>query len=473
MERSRDRDSQRDSQDNTLLEEDEENNEWEIETDEKHKKTCGERICRKKRHRHLFVGIGGGLIVAIILMVLLIITIPSIIHNNPQLTTSRDILILVSFDGFKYEYLSSKYKHPNFDILMSQSVTAPIKPVFPTKTFPNHYSLITGLYPIHHGIVDNSFYAPELNQTFYYRNYTTQNPAFWLGEPFWNTVKKANMKSATLFWPGSEIAINGQQPDMWMAFDGAMTASERIERAMQWLDTDDKPQFVTLYFDGIDTAGHIYGPESPDMESAITNYADNALGRLMDAIKVRTTALTQFKLVIVSDHGMAQMSESRVIFIEDYVNLTHVNVLRWSPVVQMWPKDMNMVDSVMTDLSNLSNARAYRKEDLPAEWNYSNSSRVAPIVVVADLGWTITTRAYFRANWFKLNGGDHGFDPKYSEMNGIFIGRGEPFLSNVTHSQIQSVDVYNILAHLLNVTSYAAPNDGSFYWDMFTNKTQS
>ena len=234
-------------------------------------------------------------------------------------------VILISIDGYRADYLEHGLS-PNLAALAHDGVRAQaLKPAFPTLTFPNHYTIVTGLYPDHHGIVNNRMLDPVSGKRFVSSDPTlASDPLWWGGEPLWVGVERQGKHAATMFWPGSDYAIDGVRPEFWKSFDRAVSADDRVDQVLQWLDlpAGQRPDFVTLYFDQVDHEAHDFGPASGQAFAAIT-LVDNALGRLLAGLQQRHLSEAT-NLVIVSDHGMTAASIEHSIVLDDLIDLHDV-----------------------------------------------------------------------------------------------------------------------------------------------------
>jgi predicted AlkP superfamily pyrophosphatase or phosphodiesterase len=370
-------------------------------------------------------------------------------------------LILVSLDGWRWDY-HDLAPTPALHALMARGVRAEgLRPVFPTKTFPNHYSMVTGLYAERHGIVGNSMREPGDDRRFWISNSDAVGDArWWQGEPIWVTAARQGRRTATLFWPGSEAPIGGIRPDDWARYDGSVPNHERVTRILRWLDAPEgrRPAFIASYFSDLDDAGHRYGPDSPEVRDAIV-FVDATIGELMRGIEGR--GLTdRVDLVIVSDHGMAATSPQRVIVLGDYVNLQDVEVTELNPNLALGPRAGSAltIDTLFHRLERAHpHLRVYRRESAPERWRYRSHPRVPAIVGVADEGWNVAASKATVPNLTK-NRGDHGFDSNLRSMQGVFIAAGPSFRRGVTVPAFENVHIYNALSAAIGVTP--APNDG-------------
>jgi predicted AlkP superfamily pyrophosphatase or phosphodiesterase len=360
-------------------------------------------------------------------------------------------VILISIDGFRWDYLD-RYDAPELTRLAANGIRAEgLIPVFPTKTFPNHYSIVTGLYPQNHGIISNTMYDPDMDEGFSLRDRDAmENPRWWEGEPVWVTAENQGVKTATYFWPGSDVAIHGTRPTYWHPYDGRVPNEDRVDQVLAWLDEpiENRPRFITLYFSEVDSRGHRYGPDAPETAEAVAR-ADALIGRLVDGLESR--ALFQHvNLVITSDHGMVETSPERVIFVDDYLNLADVHVVDWSPVLMIRPLHIE-ADSAFAALSEAHpHLRVYRREDVPTRLHFSDHPRITDIVALADEGWSISSRA-FEGDPNRFRGGAHGYDNRYQSMQGLFIAHGPAFRSGLVVAPFESVHIYPILVRILGL----------------------
>jgi predicted AlkP superfamily pyrophosphatase or phosphodiesterase len=370
------------------------------------------------------------------------------------------IVILISFDGWRWDYMA-RTRVPNLEELALRGVRAEaLIPVFPTKTFPNHYTIVTGLYPENHGIVSNVISDPKYPRRFTMSAPTAKESRWWGGEPVWVTAIRHKLRTAAMFWPGSEVAIGGVRPTYWRPFDDGVSNAARVGQVLQWLALPDttRPSFITLYFSDVDDAGHRHGPDSPQVLEAARR-VDGALGQLVSGIR-KLGLLDRTILVIVSDHGMSQMAKDRAIFVDDYLDLSTVDVIEWSPNLSLRPRS-GSVERIYRALKDRHPALAvYIREDIPSHLHYRASNRIPPIVALADDGWTITTRSrHLLASAAGLSsGGAHGYDPKHKSMHGLFVAAGPGVRQGAVVPPFESVHIYNFLCELLRIAPVT--NDG-------------
>ncbi len=372
---------------------------------------------------------------------------------------TRKPLLLVGIDGVKPSYFE-RYESAlsNLNELADQGVRAEsLKPVMPSHTFPNLYSIATGMYPENHGIVANRVYDEERDATLTMRDDDEiANPSWWGGEPIWVSAEKQGLTTATFFWVGSEAPIKGIQPTHWVPYD-SVPHQERTDQVLEWLTGDDPVDFATLYFAAPDGAGHQHGPHSQDVGTTLRQ-VDRQIGRLIDGLH-EGGVWPDINIIFVSDHGMTDLDEDRVIFLDDIIDLGDVHVIDWSPMAAIAPRE-GKTDSVYQALAEAEDDHAYsvyRREDIPERFRLRESDRIPEIVVIADKPYALTSRSYFDSQGL-LSGG-HGFDPQYEAMHGFFVAYGPDFPREHPTGTLQVVDIYALMSHLLALDP--AEHDGS------------
>jgi len=370
-------------------------------------------------------------------------------------------VVLVSIDGFRWDYLD-RPEAVRLRQLASRGVRAErMIQVFPTKTFPAHYSMVTGLHPGEHGILANNIWDDTIGERFTLSNRAmVTDSRWWGGEPIWVTAETQGQRAATLFWPGSEAAIKEVRPTWWRRYDVRMPNPRRVRQVLDWLamPTDSGPTFVTLYFSHLDDAGHDFGPTAPETAAAIAQ-ADGLIGMLVDGIAERGLA-GRVNVVVVSDHGMADLSRDRVILLDRLLDMRRVRVVDWSPVLALTPEPDYLEEAYRRLAGAHPNLTVYRKGEIPARFHYNDHPRVTSIVAIADEGWTITTRSQLnlrRAD--QPDGATHGWDPELVSMGALFVAAGPAFREGMTIPRVRAIDLYALMTHILGLRP--APNSGA------------
>ena len=378
------------------------------------------------------------------------------------LPPERAILVLISIDGFRWDYID-KFRPPALMRLAAEGVHADgLIPQFPSKTFPNHYTIVTGLTLPHHGIISNNIRDRNIPGAFSLSNREVQkDPRWWGGEPIWNTAERQGRKAGAMFWPGSEAVIGGRQASYWMPFDDDMPNRARVDRVLGWLKLPerDRPSFLTLYFSEVDTAGHRHGPDSPETRNAVAN-VDREIGRLVSGVNAAGLD-DRVHYVIVSDHGMAALSPDRMIILDDYIDVSAADIVDWAPVLALNPSDGD-VDTMYAALKDKHPSLAvYRSHEIPAEYGLANHPRLPAIFAIAEEGWYIVSKRDVD-RWDDPDrdapGGTHGYDARAKSMQGLFIAAGPRIRSGLKVKPFENIHVYEFMCAVLGLQP--ATNDG-------------
>lgn len=373
----------------------------------------------------------------------------------------RPTVLLVSIDGFRSDYFD-RYPAPNLHRLAARGVRAPLVPVFPTKTFPNHYAIVTGLYPEHSGIVENTMYDPAFDAVFQISDSAAVADArWWGGEPLWVTVERQGQIAASGFWPGSEAAIGGVRPHYWLHYDVRMPDSARVRQVLDWLSLPaaTRPTFVTLYFSAVDHAGHESGPDSPAVARAVLQ-VDAAIGRLLDGLEARGWS-DQVNVIVVADHGMSPIATDSVVALDDYLSLAAVSrITGGNPDLGLWPR-AGLEDSVVRALAGKNpHLGVWRRDSIPERFHYRASARIPMVLVLAAPGWSVAARrSDVTSHPDRYAGGAHGYDDTVAVMRALFVAAGPAFRQGVTAAPFRNIHIYDLVARILGLTP--APNDGS------------
>lgn len=367
----------------------------------------------------------------------------------------RRPLVMISMDGFRADYLDRGIT-PTLSRLAAQGVRAKgMRPSFPSLTYPNHYTLVTGLRPDHHGLVHNIMEDGPSGLKFTLGDRTqVRNPLWWeQGEPLWVTAGRAGRKTASLFWPGDETPIHGRQPDRWLTFDQGMPAEKRVDLVLSWFAAE-RPDLTTLYFDDVDTAGHGDGPDSPRANAAVAR-VDAAVGRLIAGLKAQGLDEDDYDLMVMADHGMVRADT--LVFLDDAANGT-ARVVAGGGTALLAPLPGREAAAREALVKRHEHMTCWDKAEIPARYHYGSNARVPAIVCLGDTGWYLTTHA--AADGRKPSMGQHGFDPYAPQMAALFIGHGPAFKRGAVIEDMDNVDVYPLAMHLLGVTP--RPHDGQW-----------
>ncbi|KAH6605184.1 hypothetical protein Trco_006891 [Trichoderma cornu-damae] len=394
--------------------------------------------------------------------------------------------VIISLDGFRADFLQRGLT-PTLSAFVKEGVSPKwMHPSFPSVTFPNHYTLATGLYPEAHGIVGNTFWDPELGAEFHYTDPARSlDPKWWGGEPFWVTAEKQGVRSAVHMWPGSEAHILYEEPTFVDKYNGKEELDTKVSRILGWLDlpgresgsananADGKgvrPQLIAAYVPNVDSHGHKYGPNSTEIRSTIQK-VDTMMGQLFKGLDERN--LTSIvNVIVVSDHGMATTDTSRLLQLEGLVDTSKIEHIDGWPLYGLRPKNADDLQGLYDGLAEKArsnpNFEVYLRDvNMPERYHFSKNDRIAPLWIVPKTGWAIVAKGEFDVEKAKKENlvyhprGLHGYDHEHPLMRAIFIARG-PAFPHPANSQLdvfQNIEVYNLLCDSLGLTP--KPNNGT------------
>ncbi|KAK4791014.1 hypothetical protein SAY86_031427 [Trapa natans] len=386
---------------------------------------------------------------------------------RPLVKLQRPVVLLISSDGFRFGY-QFKADTPNINRLIANGTEARegLIPVFPTLTFPNHYSIVTGLYPAYHGIINNFFVDPRTGDCF---TMASHEPKWWLGEPLWETVAKNGLRASTYFWPGSEVNKGPWTcPEEFCKFyNRSVQFEERVDTVLSYFDLplDQIPVFMILYFEDPDHQGHNVGPDDPEITEAIT-HIDHMIGRLIKGLEKRGV-LDDVNIIMVGDHGMVGTCDKKLIFLDDlepWVEVPKEWVQSYTPLLAINPPPRVSPSAVVEKMNeglksgsvdNGKYLKVYLKKDLPSRLHYASSDRIPPIIGLIEEGFKVEQKKSKN----KECGGAHGYDNSLFSMRAIFIGHGPNFASGRKVPSFENVQIYNLVTSILKIQG--APNNGS------------
>lgn len=357
--------------------------------------------------------------------------------------------ILVSIDGFRPDYLDRGVT-PHLNALAAEGARAQfMRPSFPSITFPNHYTLVTGKRPDHHGVVGNTMedaHIPGVRFTLSNRAATTDRRWWDEAEPIWVTAEKRGVKTGTMFWPGSEAAIHGVRPSDWKPFDGKLSNAARVDTVLGWLDKPaaERPRFLTLYFDEVDHQGHTFGPDSSEVTQAAAD-VDAAIGRLVEGLQARHEVAN---IVIVSDHGMAATSPDRIVRLDQIAPADSFRMVVGGTYAGIVPEPGKASALAAALLKPQPHMQCWRRADIPARFAFGHNARVQPFVCLAEVGWLISKSG---TGGETHNLGAHGYDNESPEMRATFIAEGPSIRSGVVLASFDNVDVYPFVMRLIGL----------------------
>uniref|UniRef100_A0A8D3E3T6 SMB domain-containing protein n=1 Tax=Scophthalmus maximus TaxID=52904 RepID=A0A8D3E3T6_SCOMX len=359
--------------------------------------------------------------------------------------TAQQPLLLVSLDGLRAEYLQTwSSLIPVLDKLRQCGTSAPyMQAAFPSKTFPNHYTIVTGLYPESNGLIDNSMYDPVFDASFSLSSPEKDNPAWYYGQPVWHTAKDQGLKSGTFFWPGSDVKINGSFPDIYKPYNGKVPFEERVFALLKWLQLpdDERPDFYTLYLEEPDKSGHSYGPVSGGLIEAIRG-VDKIMGQLMDGLK-QIGLHRCVNIIIVADHGMEDTSCDRKEALQQLVGDTGGYWVTEGPFGRIRARHKGVCKKPDQKI------KPYLKADLPKRLHFANSRRIEDVNVLVEPKWLFER---FPGSVTFCSGGAHGYDNDAESMHAMFVSYGPKFQPKTEIEPFSNIELYNLMCDVLQIS---------------------
>lgn len=358
-------------------------------------------------------------------------------------------VVVLSLDGFRDDY-QRQARTPHLDAMDKEGLSGSFRPCYPSLTFPNHYAMATGLHPDHHGIVANEFWDERGKRYSLGDRSAVEDPAFYKGEPLWNTAKRQGVRTASFYWVGSETAINGSQPDRWKKFNSQVPYTDRADSVLHWLNLPEaeRPHLVMWYLEEPDHTGHTFSPEAKETKVMIEQ-VDSVVGYFRQGLKALPHG-DKVDFILVSDHGMARFDRERLINLSDYLPIDSFVHVSTGPFTHLYPKE-GYTDRALQILEGVKGLKAYRKGDLPKRLHYGTNPRIGEIVVVPEVGITV----YFRPKGMegvKVLAAGHGFDNAYPQMLALFKAVGPHFEAG-RHlvEPIPNITLYPMVCELLGI----------------------
>ncbi|XP_044280400.1 ectonucleotide pyrophosphatase/phosphodiesterase family member 1-like isoform X2 [Varanus komodoensis] len=389
--------------------------------------------------------------------------------NQPQCPEgfTQPPVLLFSLDGFRAEYLHTwGGLLPVISKLRKcGTYTRGLRPVYPSKTFPNHYSIVTGLYAESHGLVDNKMYEPKTNAFFTLRNKEKFNPQWYQGQPIWLTAMYQGLKSATFFWPGSDVKVNGSFPNIYKLYNGSVSFEERIATFLSWLELpeEERPHFYTLYLEEPDFSGHRYGPVSSEVILALQR-VDKVVEMLMDGLK-QMNLHNCINIILLSDHGMETAHCNKAAYLNEYLDSVEDLFVVPGPAARLRPQkvpdeyfsfDYEGIVRNLTCLEPDQHFKPYMKHHFPKRFHYAKNDRIERVLFYMDQQWQL---ARMPSELKYCTGGFHGSDNVFANMQTLFIGFGPGFKFQTEVDPFENIEIYNLMCDLLEITP--APNNGT------------
>ena len=381
------------------------------------------------------------------------LNVPALKTNTSE-HNSKSYVVLVSIDGYRNDY-TDLYSPPALTALRKEGASAEgLLPIYPSKTFTNHYSIATGLYAENHGIVANSFYDPIRKETYKLSDRAKVQDGSWYGgEPLWVAAEKQGMLAGCYFWPGSEAAIQGIRPTYYFSYNDSTPIEERIAEIKRWLELpiSERPHLITLYFSEVDTAGHHYGPRSKEVKEAVLKI-DQGISLLQKELDATHLPIN---LIVVSDHGMQQEDPKKVEYLDDYADLKSMKIEGAGPQVLLYGSSPEETQNVFQKLSvNAKHYKIFKREKMPERFHYAKNPRGGDLVVIAEAPYSVGVHD-FR---FIVTPGNHGYDPDTTpSMRGIFYSTGPQIKPAMKLPLFRNIHIYPFIMKILGLK---LPKDG-------------
>ncbi|MCX7879588.1 MAG: ectonucleotide pyrophosphatase/phosphodiesterase [Ignavibacteria bacterium] len=362
---------------------------------------------------------------------------------------SSNYVILISFDGFRWDYLNRGLT-PNIEKFAKNGVRAlSLQPSYPSVTFPNHYTIVTGLYPQNHNIISNYIEDPYNNLTFTVRDTNAvRNPRWFLGEAIWETARRNGLITATFFWPGSELRPEYRRANYFVHYDSKFPFKSRIDSVLSWLKLpyNLRPKFITLYFDEPDEVGHDYGPNSAEVNKAIAQ-CDSLFGYLIEKIQ-KINLIDSVNIILVSDHGMTEVQKDKIINISEIIKNDSVRIHSYGYMAFL-RGNKDSLEKAYSFLKKVErNFKIYRRSEIPKYYRYSQNPLISDFVIIPELGWSIVRSPEDYVYNIK---GNHGYLPQWTDMHGIFVAGGPAFKKGLVVGTLRNVDIYPLLCKILRI----------------------
>jgi predicted AlkP superfamily pyrophosphatase or phosphodiesterase len=372
--------------------------------------------------------------------------------NSPE-QRAKPCLILISIDGFRWDY-QDLYDTPALDRLAARGVRAEsLRPVFPTLTFPNHYSIATGLYPASHGIVANDFPDTDSDDWYLYRRAESVQQGHWYGgEPIWVAAEKNGMVSAAFFWVGTEAAIEGVEPTYWYRFDAHISASRRVNQVLEWLEmpADRRPHLITLYFEQVDNSSHQFGVGSRQSISEIKRI-DRYVGKLIDGVDKMPFAKDVY-FILTSDHGQSNYdTDAKILVLDRFLDLDGISVVEGGSYAFLFfdTKDPDRALAIRDQINRgWHHGRAWLPGQTPEDWHVEADTRFPDVIVQPFPHYGVVSTP---DKMQKVNVGDHGWEPSFKDMHGIFLAAGPRLPKGKTIATVSNLDIYPMMMEILGL----------------------
>jgi len=376
--------------------------------------------------------------------------IDSQLVSNSKASLQKPYLILISLDGFRWDYVE-RFKPPNLTQFIADGVqTKSLIPSYPSKTFPNHYSIVTGLLPDNHGIIGNKFHSPELNE-----EYILEEGRFYGGKPIWVHAAQSGMVSASYFFLGSEAEIQGIRPNYYYKFDMETKKETRVTQVLDWLKLPEKkrPHMITMYFPDMDNVGHWYGPNDDEKLKGKLFELDNHLGNLFNGINKSSLPIN---VIIVSDHGMSDIHVDKYISIDLLKNKEQYRTVNNGSMVNIHlkkPNEINSIHDFLNELGTTNNFKVYKTKNTPNFDSSPTHSNWGELQIIPNKGYYFSSAKNLerRKKTGRTIFGQHGFQTNDKNMHGIFYAKGPNLKAGLVVPSVKNIHIFPLMCEILDI----------------------
>lgn len=371
---------------------------------------------------------------------------------NTDESLTKPYVVLVSLDGFRYDYIE-KFEAKNIAAIEKNGRRAEsLIPAYPTKTFPNHYSIVTGMLPTTHGLIDNNFYDPKTKASYSLSDpFAVRDGRWYGGEPLWTVAERSGMIAASYFWVGSEAEIKGFRPSYYYNYDNSNENKSRILQIAKWLalPENERPHLLTLYFSLVDSAGHAYGPDSKQTADKVAE-ADELIASLRSEI---ANSKLPVNLILVSDHGMGYLDPAKTISLDTAIDLKKFDVSGSGAFISLHSNDRKDLKSAYKVLQKIQHIKAYWHNHIPSEYKLSDIERLGNIVIIADEGYYMMTKPIKNQAMPSGQMASHGWSNKMKDMQGIFLAEGPNIKAGPRLPSFENIHIYPFILKILNLNT--------------------
>jgi predicted AlkP superfamily pyrophosphatase or phosphodiesterase len=321
---------------------------------------------------------------------------------------------------------------------------------------------MTGLYPEHHGIIFNHFKDNVTGLTYKVSDSIVKDNGYWYrGETFWETAHRHGIKTGSVCWPGgTDIPQDYRKPDYClnylsktpynnnMGYYSPTTYKDRIDCIIKWLNLpyNERPRFISTWFEETDDKGHEFGPNSPEINEGI-GVLDDQIVYLFDQLK-KINLTDSVNIIIVADHGMSDLDQNKTIDIKSLLGSFYDRTVN-NGSLALIKSDGAERENLYNKLKSEENHyKIYKKEDFPKCFHYNQNDFIDNLIILPENGWYMTDGKPLPSDYKAT----HGWDNNWVNMQGIFIAYGPLFKKGYRTGTLNNIDIYPLLCKIFNFT---------------------